>query len=73
MKSNSNSRKELKKKMGKALRDKIKPLPTELQDILLDDLITAFESRLAVLTPEQSNLHWFVDERLKVSIESIQT
>jgi len=73
MKISTKNRKELKKKMGKALRDRIKPLPTELQDILLDDLITAFESRLAVLNPEQSNLHWFVDERLKVSIESFQT
>ncbi len=70
MELNTKDRKELKKKMAKALKDKIKPLPTELQDILLDDLITAFENRLVILklNPEQSNLHWFVDERIKVTV-----
>jgi hypothetical protein len=43
-------RRELKKKLAKSLNDKIKPLPAPIQKILLDDLITAFESRLRILS-----------------------
>lgn len=59
-------RKELKTKMAEALSDKITSLSSELQDILIDDLVTAFESRLSVLNMEQSNLHFFVEDRVKV-------
>ena len=43
-------RRELKKKLASSLNDKIKPLPAPIQKILLDDLITAFESRLRILS-----------------------
>ena len=43
-------RRELKKKLANSLNDKIKPLPAPIQKILLDDLITAFESRLRILS-----------------------
>ncbi len=59
-------RKELKTKMSEALSDKITSLSGELQDILIDDLVTAFESRLSVLNMEQSNLHFYVEDRVKV-------
>ena len=59
-------RKELKTKMAQALSDKITSLSGELQDILIDDLVTAFESRLSVLNMEQSNLHFYVEDRVKV-------
>ena len=59
-------RKELKSKMAQALSDKITSLSGELQDILIDDLVTAFESRLSVLNMEQSNLHFYVEDRVKV-------
>ncbi len=59
-------RKELKTKMSEALSDKITSLSAELQDILIDDLVTAFESRLSVLNMEQSNLHFYVEDRVKV-------
>ncbi len=59
-------RKELKSKMAEALSDKITSLSGELQDILIDDLVTAFESRLSVLNMEQSNLHFYVEDRVKV-------
>jgi hypothetical protein len=43
------SRKELEAKMATAFGEKIKGLSTELQKILLDDMVTAFENRLNVL------------------------
>lgn len=43
-------RKELETKMAAVFDDKIKGLTTELQQILIDDMVTAFENRLNVLT-----------------------
>jgi hypothetical protein len=43
------SRKELEAKMAKIFGEKISGLSTELQEILLDDMVTAFENRLNVL------------------------
>jgi hypothetical protein len=43
------SRKELEAKMGTVFGEKIKELSTELQKILLDDMVTAFENRMNVL------------------------
>lgn len=65
------ARKELKTKMAKALSNQIKPLSTSLKDILLDDLITAFENRLAVLEPQEANVRCFVCDDLKVYNEKI--
>ena len=42
-------RKELEAKLECALQEKIGQLPTELREILLDDMVTAFENRLNVL------------------------
>ena len=42
-------RKELETKMAAVFDEKIKNLSTELQRILLDDMVTAFENRLNVL------------------------
>ncbi|MGO8805074.1 MAG: hypothetical protein ACLQO7_00505 [Candidatus Bathyarchaeia archaeon] len=42
-------RKELEAKMASAFEDNIVELPTELREILLDDMVTAFENRLNVL------------------------
>ena len=43
------SRKELEEKMASVFGEKIQKLSTELQEILLDDMVTAFENRLNVL------------------------
>jgi len=43
-------RKELKAKMATVFGDKIKRHSVELQEILLDDMVTAFENRLIVFT-----------------------
>jgi hypothetical protein len=42
-------RKELEANMAKVFGEKISGLSTELQEILLDDMVTAFENRLNVL------------------------
>jgi len=48
------NRKELRLKMASVFGEKIQMLSTELQGILLDDLVTAFENRLNVLNKAQS-------------------
>jgi len=47
-------RKTLKIKMAEVLNERIKPLSSGMRAILLDDLATAFESRLLVLSEAQS-------------------
>jgi hypothetical protein len=42
-------RKDLEAKMATAFQEKIGELPTELREILIDDMVTAFENRLNVL------------------------
>lgn len=48
------SRKELVK-MGTVFGERIRCLSIELQKILLDDMVTAFESRLTVMNRAQAN------------------
>ena len=43
-------RKELEAKLEDVFQQKIDQLPTELREILLDDMVTAFENRLNVLS-----------------------
>ncbi len=42
-------RKELEAKLANVFDEEINNLSTELRDILLDDMVTAFENRLNVL------------------------
>jgi hypothetical protein len=42
-------RKELEAKLANVFDDEIDSLSTELREILLDDMVTAFENRLNVL------------------------
>ena len=46
-------RKELETKMSKVFKQNVKELSLELQKILLDDLVTAFENRINVLIRAQ--------------------
>jgi len=43
------NRKELEARMASVFGEKINKLSTELQKILIDDMVTAFENRLNVL------------------------
>jgi hypothetical protein len=47
-------RRELQAKMAKVFNPNIKGLSTELQRILLDDLVTAFQNRINVLIRAQT-------------------
>jgi hypothetical protein len=46
-------RKQLETKMSSVLKENIKELSTELQKILVDDLVTAFQNRINVLIKAQ--------------------
>jgi len=54
--NSSKNRNALKRKMASVFGENIKKLSTELQGILLDDLVTAFENRLNVLKKAQSTV-----------------
>jgi len=47
------TRKELETRMTKVFKENIKGLSAELQRILLDDLVTAFQNRINVLIRAQ--------------------
>jgi hypothetical protein len=47
-------RKNLEAKMAKIFKENVKGLSAELQKILLDDLVTAFQNRINVLTRAQA-------------------
>ena len=68
-KISSKNRKALKSKMAEVLGDRIQNLSVGMQDILLDDLITAFENRIVVLNQAQSNLQCFMDLGVEVENE----
>ena len=61
------NRKMLKTKMYKSLVQEIKGLPKDKQEILIDDLVTAFENRLVVFNKKQPNLEFEVISELEVS------
>ena len=50
-------RQELEAKMASVFGEKINQLSTELQRILLDDMVTAFENRLNVLNRVHGKTH----------------
>jgi len=68
--NNNKKRKELKTKMAEALNYKINSLSGSMKEILLDDLVTAFESRFEVLSNAQSNMKCFVELGVKVANET---
>jgi hypothetical protein len=51
---NIKERKELQSRMSKVFKANISGLSTELQKILLDDLVTAFQNRINVLNRAQA-------------------
>ena len=57
--------------MATVFSEKLQTLSTELKEILLDDLVSAFENRLIVLNKAQSNVKLEIAER--VSCATVQT
>lgn len=45
----SKRRRELRVKMSKVFESHVEMLPREMQEILMDDLVTAFQNRMNVL------------------------
>jgi hypothetical protein len=48
-------RKELENKLAIVFKNEVQLLPSEYREIIVDDLVTAFENRLFVLSRAQSN------------------
>lgn len=63
----------LKSKLSRALKDEINTLPDELQADLIDDMITAFESRFAVLNKAKSNEDFAVKVALEIVHETLKS
>jgi len=70
---NVKSRKELKNKMATVFSENIKTLSTDLQGVLLDDLITALENRLNVLNRIHQNTQFVTAMTECAEFETIQT
>jgi hypothetical protein len=67
----SKNRKELENKMAKVFEKDMKTLPAEFRKILVDDLVTAFESRLCVLNRAQLNLKFIAITEGEVKVETV--
>jgi hypothetical protein len=52
----SKKRNEIKLKMATVFGDRLQMLSAELQEMLIDDLVSAFENRLKVFCRAQSNV-----------------
>jgi hypothetical protein len=67
----SKERNELKLKMAAVFSEELQMLSKELQKILLDDLVTAFENRLKVIGRAQSTVKLEMAE--SAYYETVQT
>jgi hypothetical protein len=67
------SRKKLKNKMATVFSENIKMLSADLKDVLLDDLVTAFENRLIVLNRTRQNTQFITTIMESVEYETIET
>ena len=70
---NVKSRKELKNKMATVFSENIKTLSTDLQGVLLDDLITALENRLNLLNRINQNTQFATAMTECAEFETIET
>jgi|WetSurMetagenome_2_1015567.scaffolds.fasta_scaffold1741549_2 hypothetical protein len=66
MTKSQQKRQALKAKVSQALNEEVKDLPIQMRDILMDDLITAFESRFAVFNKVKPNVECTVMVGLEV-------
>ncbi len=65
------NRKELENKLAKVFEMDMKSLPAEFRKIMVNDLVSAFESRLHALNRAQSNLSLVVIDEREVQVETI--
>ena len=67
------SREELKSRMAVVFHENIKMLSPDLQSVLLDDLVTALESRLIVLDRTSQNVNFVSAMTDSCEYETIET
>ena len=67
----SKNRKELENKVAKVFELAMKSLPAEFRKIMVDDLVTAFESRLRALNRAQSNLEFITVTEGEIQVETV--
>jgi hypothetical protein len=65
------NRKELENKLAKVFETDMKALPAEFRKIMVNDLVSAFESRLYVLNRAQSNLNLVVIDEREDEVETV--
>jgi len=58
--------------MALVFSQKIKGLSAELQEILLDDMVTAFENRLDVLRRANANMQTFLSKEETNDFETLE-
>ena len=71
--TSAKKRKELKLGMAKVFGDKIQMLSPDLKEVLLDDIVTAFENRLTVLNRANLSMRCITELTESVEFETIQT
>lgn len=59
-------RRTLQRKLGAALREDISILPTDMQQILIDDLVTAFINRAKIMGVAARKLPQYKSDAFKV-------
>ena len=67
------TRKMLKDELAKVFNEKINTLPSEMQDILLDDLVTAFENRVEVFDRIQPSMQFHTSNGMMAQFETTLT
>jgi hypothetical protein len=67
------NRKELKDKMALVFNENIQTLSPDLQDVLLDDLVTALENRIDILNKVHQNMKCVTLIPERPEFETIQT
>ena len=60
----ASEREKLKKRMAETIKSELESLSPSMKSIFIEDIITAFESRLKVLSGAQANIEFFVSEEV---------
>jgi len=71
-KAASKNRGELEAKMALVFSEKINGLSAELREILLDDMVTAFENRLDVLSRANANMQTDLNKEERNEFEILE-
>lgn len=71
--TSAKKRSELKHRLAKAFDEKIQMLSPDLQEVLLDDIVTAFENRMTVLNRANISMQCVTEVTEDVELETIQT